>query len=158
MPNLAQAGGTAQLNVVLGDATGTVTGGVTAAQVLPYRTFIGSTLLSGLTYGSGGSVDTKTVTGTGATAGVTCTFAAPANAAAIVSQLNTAFGAGFAALGGVGNGYLVITGKLSGGTALAILGIVAPAVIRRVYTVGVTFQNNDTTNGAWLGPDRKSVV
>jgi hypothetical protein len=87
--------------------------------------------LSTLTYGPAGTLDTKTVIAT-IDAGVsqTCTFAAPANAAAVVSQMVTTFGAGKASINQqnqiVLNGITLGTTGLSnitGGTALASLGL-----------------------------------
>lgn len=96
------------------------------------------------TNGTAGTLDGLTVIA----GGVTCTFAPGANDAAIVSALNSAFGAGSAALSG---NFLALTAAVSGGTALTALGLVVPSVAR-VYQGGVTFQNTDTTNGAWIGP------
>lgn len=127
------------------DATGIIVAGNPAVQVRPVSTNTGTVDLTTLTFGGGGTVDGLTVVA----GGITCTFVAPASAAAVASQLNAALGAGSASLDG-GN-HLVLAAGLAGGTALTALGLTVPSPTR-VYQGGATFQNTDTVNGAWIGP------
>lgn len=97
------------------------------------------------TAGTAGTLDGLTVIASS----ITCTFSPGANDVAIVSALNSAFGTGSASLSG---NFLVLVATLSGGTALTALGLAVPSSLKRVYQGGVTFQNTDPINGAWIGP------
>ena len=102
----------------------TITGSSTPAKVT------GTGATGGFTYGASGTVDTKTLTLSWDAAGpVTVTFAAPANAAAIATQINTATGVATASIVG---GFLQLVGivggaagnvNITGGTALTALGL-----------------------------------
>lgn len=133
----------AALCLVPADCSGVVTAGSPAVQLLPLRTFSGGVDLTTLTYGGGGSLNGLTILA----GGLTVTFGTPANAAAVVTAINAVL-TGAAALNG--SNQLVLTAKLSGGTALPVLGIGQP--LRRIYTSGCTIQNTDVTSAAWVGP------
>ncbi len=102
--------------------------------LVPKATINGTADLSLLTYGAGGTLDTLTVDinndGGGAT---TVTFAAPANPAAVVTQINTQVTATVAALGSANELVLFSStatlgssiAVVAGGTALTALGLSA---------------------------------
>lgn len=102
---------------------------------------VGTVDLNTLSYGAGGTLDTKTfilnVDGTG---DHTVTFAAPANRAAVVSQINAVLlTAGTASIDG--NNHLVVTSPTTGGTSTVL-------VKAGTANADLGFTNNTTFTGA----------